>query len=61
MEENKNYISRVKLPNNENIYLLKDLEIRDLLDRLFVGENFSSLLLNELVIDCGTADEYTSE
>lgn len=61
MEEIKNYISRVKLPNDEKIYLLKDSEVRSLLERLFVGDNFTSILSNALIIDCGTADEYISE
>jgi hypothetical protein len=52
MEDNKNYISSVKLPDNDIIYYLKDLDVRKILESLFV---------EELIIDCGTADEYISD
>lgn len=50
--EDKNYISRVKLPENDTIYYLKDLDARELLAQLF-GD--------EMIIDCGTAAEHIEE
>ena len=52
MEESKNYISSVKLPEDDKTYYLKDLDARALLERIFSGE---------FIIDCGTAAEYIEE
>ena len=54
MEEQKQYISSVKLPD-DIIYYLKDLELRQLIAELFTVEN------GEYVINCGTAQEYINE
>ena len=45
MEENKQYISSVKMVNG-SIYILKDIEAREALDNLF---------LEEYIISGGTA------
>ena len=47
--DDKKYISRVKLPENETPYFLKDLDARTriaLLEELFSGE---------IIINCGSA------
>ena len=47
--EEKQYVSRVKLPDNDTIYYLKDLDARALLEKLFS---------NEIIINCGTAADH---
>lgn len=51
MEEQKQYVSSVKLPDDK-LYYLKDLELRQLIAELFIIEN------GEYIINCGTAQEY---
>lgn len=46
--EEKNYISSVKLPESDVKYYFKDLDAQALLDFLFQ---------DEIIIDCGTAEE----
>ena len=50
--EDKNYISSVKLPEDEKIYYLKDLDARAILEQLFTGE---------FIISCGTAADHIEE
>ena len=52
MEENKKYISSVKLPNDDSAYYLKDLELRQLMSELFIYKD------GEYILDSGTAQEY---
>ncbi len=52
MEENKQYISSVKLPNDDSAYYLKDLELRQLMSELFIYKD------GEYILDSGTAQEY---
>lgn len=46
--EDKQYISRVKLPDNDTPYYFKDLDARALLEQL---------LNEEIILNCGTATE----
>lgn len=55
MEEQKQYISSVKLPEDDNLYYLKDLELRQLIAELFTIEN------GEYILDCGTAQSHTTQ
>lgn len=55
MEEQKTYISSVKLPEDDNLYYLKDLELRQLIAEIFTYEN------GEYILNCGTAQPYIEE
>lgn len=50
--EEKFYISSVKLPDDDKQYYLKDIDARELLNRLFNGE---------FIIDCGSAEGFIEE
>ncbi len=47
--EEKQFISSVKLPENDKPYYLKDLDARALLEELLSGE---------VIINCGTAADH---